>query len=67
MELNQLVIARGAELHYEGSAFSPTEQGTNDVQPERHEESFSKEHTAEPVSSTIKFARSSTARVFADE
>ena len=27
MELNQLVIARGAELHYEGSAFSPTEQG----------------------------------------
>lgn len=27
MELNQLVIARGAELHYEGSAFPPTEQG----------------------------------------
>lgn len=27
MELNQLVIARGAELHYEGSAFPPTKQG----------------------------------------
>ena len=55
MELNQLVIARGAELHYEGSASPPTEQGTNDVQPERDEGSFSEEYaTANSVSTTIK-------------